>query len=330
MKILVTGSNGFIGKYLVGKLIAGGHEVCGFDNQCNQAEDSKIKCIIGDIRNKDALMEALDAVDVVIHLVAAHRDFGILESEYFDVNVNGTKNLLSGCSKLGIDKFIFCSSVAVYGLQPKPTDENTIPNPITPYGQSKIAAEKVIEQWVNASSKRQVIIIRPTVIFGPENYANVYNLIDKICRRKFIFIGNGSNVKSVAYVENLVEVIMFSLKRLKPGIEVYNYSDEPQMTIRQIVETIATHAGVTIPGISISLPVATIGGSIFDFLGKITGYDFPFTAARMKKFCDETYHRADKIRKDGFVAPISLEEGFRRTVKWYLEQQLKSKQKKIH
>jgi len=320
MKILVAGSNGFIGSFLCKSLMKDGISVRGFDSQCNQGQPGSFECFTGDIRHRDIVSKAVKSIDVVVHLIAMHHDFGISESEYFDVNEKGTQNLLTCCSEAGIKKFIFFSSVAVYGTQTKPTNENTTPNPDTPYGSSKLAAEKVVMQWFKADPTRQIVIIRPTVVFGPKNYANVYNLINQVCNRKFFFVSDGSNIKSVAYVENLVEATIFLLQRMKPGIEIYNYSDEPQMTTKQIVETIAHYAKVPLPKIRIPFSIALAFGSIFDILAKLTGYNFPVTGNRIRKFCTATHHKADKIRSSDFRPSVSLDEGFGRTINWYLEQ----------
>ena len=164
---------------------------------------------------------------------------------------------------------------------------------------------------------------RPTVVFGPNNYANVYNLIDKIYKKRFIFVGTGKNIKSVAYVENLVDATIFALEKLEPGIRIFNYSDEPQMTIGQIVETIGERIPHELPRMKLPLGIATSLGSIFDLLAKVTGRNLPITAARMKKFATPTHHRSEKIRKMGFKQKVPIKEGFGRMVEWYLQTQVK-------
>lgn len=326
MKILVTGSAGFIGSLICRAFMKDGINVRGFDSRCSADELDSFECIVGDIRNKELLLKAVESVDAVVHLIAMHHDFGIVESEYFEINEEATNDLLNCCSKAGVKKFVFFSSVAVYGTQSEPTNENTPPKPDTPYGCSKLAAEKVVMQWQREDPTRQVVIIRPTVVFGPENYANMYNLINQIFKGKFIFVGNGNNIKSIAYVENLVEATKFLLYRINPGIDVYNYSDEPQMTTKAIVEKIFYYLEKPMPKITIPLWLAVGFGSIFDVLGKITGYNFPITGQRTKKFCTETHHKADKILKEGFQPSISLDEGYKRTIHWFLNH-IKSKNK---
>ncbi|MEO0184693.1 MAG: NAD-dependent epimerase/dehydratase family protein [candidate division WOR-3 bacterium] len=219
---------------------------------------------------------------------------------------------------MNIKNLIYYSSVAVYGTQDKPTTEESPLTPDTDYGRSKLAAENAILKWAEEDKSRSVIIIRPTVIFGLENYGNVYNLIDKIYKRRFIFVGDGSNIKSVAYVENLVDATIFLMDHLKPGVQIFNYSDEPQMTTREIVEIITEFIPNSVPRFKIPLSIAVSLGSIFDILAKVTGYNFPITAKRMKKFNTATHHKAEKIRQLGFEQKISIKKGFKRMVDWYL------------
>lgn len=319
MNILIIGHMGFIGRYLCKRLIEKSHTIVGLDIK-EPPEEQKTTCknFIGDILSLDSLKNALQGVDLVISLAAKHHDFGITREEYFRVNQGGTINLLRCMAQKNIKKLIFFSSVAVYGTQTEPTTEQSPLIPDTDYGKSKLAAENEILKWIKEDKQRSVIIIRPTVIFGPENYGNVYNLIDKIYKKRFIFVGDGTNIKSVAYVENLVDATVFLMEHLIPGVQVFNYSDEPQMTTEQIVKIITEFMPHGIPHFKIPLSLAVSVGSIFDILAKIAGYNFPITAKRMKKFNTPTFHKSDKIRQLGFQQKISIREGFRRMVEWYL------------
>ncbi len=322
MKILVIGSSGFIGQFLAKKLLDNRHEIIGLDVVPPYDKQlAKFKYIIGDILSSSDICNATQGVDLVITLAAKHHDFGVTREEFFKVNETGTQILLDCASKLGIKKLIFYSTVAVYGTQENPTTEETLPRPDNNYGESKLAAEKVVQNWCDVDNSRCAIIIRPTVIFGPNNYANMYNLIDKIYKRRFLFVGKGDNVKSVAYVANLADATVFLIDKFKPGVQVFNYSDEPQMTISQIVDTITNYMPHGIPKIKIPLKPAVAFASFFDFLGKLTGYNFPITSARIKKFNTPTYHKSDKIRELGFEQKIPLHDGFRKMVEWYLDKQ---------
>lgn len=318
MNILVTGNSGFIGSYLTKKLVSLGHNVKGLDVNPDNPQGKICECFVGDICDKEAVMKAIKNADLIISLAAKHHDFGISEKEYFEANESGTRNLVDCAGQSNVKKFIFFSSVAVYGSHKAPPTEETVPNLPSTYGRSKLAGEKVLEDWARQDPAREVLIVRPVVVFGPGNYANMYSLIRQIMERKFVFIGKGGNIKSIAYVENLTEATIFLLNSLKPGIEYFNYVDEPQMTIKQIVDTICHYGGVKLPKIHLPLSIAVILTSPFDFLEKITGRLFPITAKRIKKFNTETCFKADKIRNLGFKQPVPPEEAFRRTIDWFL------------
>ena len=319
MNIFIVGNAGFIGGYLTQELIPKGHNVIGFDVTLDNPQSKLCECIAGDICHKETIAGAMKGkkIDLIIDLAAKHHDYGIKDEEFFDVNEKGTKNLIECASDFGVKKFIFFSSAAVYGDQTEPVTEETMLNPTSPYGESKLAGEKILEKWVKDDAAREAVVIRPVVVFGPENYANMYHLIKKISNKKFIFIGKGTNIKSIAYVENLIKATTFLLDRLKPGIDYFNYSDEPQMAIREIVDTICRYAGVTIHKFAIPLSLAMVLTFPFDILEKVTGRLFPITAKRIKKFNTATHYKAQKIRVAGFKQPVTLEDGFKKTLEWY-------------
>jgi nucleoside-diphosphate-sugar epimerase len=154
----------------------------------------------------------------VIHLAAAHKDFGIPEEEYFSVNEGGMKVLCALCTKYNVQKFVFFSSVAVYGTQENSTDENTLPSPDNHYGASKWSAEKVLHQWQHENAERLAIILRPALVFGEGNTANMYRLIDQISKKRYFNVGRGNNVKSIAYVKNVVNATLYLLNAKENGL----------------------------------------------------------------------------------------------------------------
>lgn len=318
MKILVTGDRGFIGRYLTKRLIENGHKLIGLDKMPLNNERFPYIVHEGNILDFGKLCAVAEGVECIIHLAAEHQDFGVSRKDFFDVNVEGTKKVLCVAAQRKINRIIYYSSVAVYGLTEIYTTEETQPNPNNDYGESKLKAEEEVRSWISERPQRQAVIIRPTVVFGPFNYANMFNLINSIYKKRFVFVGRGNNIKSVAYVENLIAATIFLLERLTPGLEVYNYSDYPQMTIAQIVTTISHYLPVNLPKFKIPLVPALTTASVFDILAKLTGYNFPITSYRIKKFNTPTHHESEKIRQLGFKPSIELSEGFERTVEWYL------------
>jgi len=321
MRILVTGSSGFIARFLIPELAAKGHEIVGIDNRHRAAFGDYFHFVLGNILDDRAVNTAMQRIDFVVHLAAEHKDFGVSETLYHQVNVDGTANLLRCATQSDVRKFVFFSSVAVYGERLIPTHEELIPAPETPYGRTKLLAEQRIQEWASADDGRKAVIVRPTVIFGPHNYANMYRLIMSISKRRYIGVGSGSNTKSIGYVENVIAATLFLIDRMKAGIEIYNYADSPHLTTRDLVRCIADNLQVGVPLLQIPKPVALAFALPLDLIAKTTGLDLPLTARRIDKFTNSTHHLADKIRAVGYEAPYSLENGIGKTVAWYRESQ---------
>ena len=190
--ITIIGGSGFIGTRLMEILTQS--EVGNFDLK-NSLKYPQITRIC-DITIKESIRFSKKC-DIVVLLAAEHRDDVSPASLYYDVNVQGTKNVLEKMDEYGIKNLIFTSTVAIYGLNKDHPNEEHIPDPFNDYGRSKLMAENLIKEWFEKSPKgKSVTIIRPTVVFGEHNRGNVYNLIKQISDRKFIMIGNGNNKKS--------------------------------------------------------------------------------------------------------------------------------------
>jgi nucleoside-diphosphate-sugar epimerase len=317
MNILVTGSSGFIARFLIPMLTAAGHAVVGIDKRVGPSYGSGFRFIHGNILDERDVEGALQEMDAIIHLAAEHKDFGVPEKLYYEVNVAGTEMLLERASRIELGKFVFFSSVAVYGDQSTPTDESTSPHPDSHYGKSKLLAEHRISAWASQDGSRRAVILRPTVIFGPYNYANMYRLIASVAKGRYIGVGNGDNIKSIGYVENVAAAAMHLMERMKPGIETFNFADSPHMTTRELVECIAKSLGVKLSSLRIPKPLALTCAFPFDVIARVTGLDMPLTAKRIDKFTTPTHHRAEEIRRVGFAPLCSLEEGIRRMTAWY-------------
>ena len=320
MKILITGSNGFVGSRLMYYLEEKGHQVLGLDNSDICLREKHSHTIKGDIRNIEDLRKFNDKkFDLIIHCAASKHDFGISKESYYSNNEYGTKVLMEYASEQNIKKVIYYSTVSVYGHESVPCDESGELLPDNEYGKSKLAGEKVIEKWLEQDIKRQVIFLRPSIIYGPFNYANMYNLIDMMHRKSWITIGNGNNIKSMVSLENLVEMTDFVMHRMKSGLQIFNTLDKPYITVKELMEIIADNKGFKLPIIRIPLCIAVLFGKIFDLIAFITKKDLPINSDRMRKFSISTDYRSEKIRELGYVQNHSIEQEIQKTCQWYLK-----------
>jgi nucleoside-diphosphate-sugar epimerase len=288
MKILVIGGSGFIGTRLVDELLKTGHDLSIFDK--NPSPTFNHLVTIGDVRDQDqnALDKALHGIDVVYNLAAEHRDDVTPTSLYYDVNVQGAKNIVKAAELNNAKKIIFTSTVAVYGLNKPDPDEKSPTDPFNDYGKSKLQAERVFADWADKGSERSLTIVRPVVIFGENNKGNVFNLISQIAGNKFMMVGQGKNSKSMGYIGNIVEFLIRALD-FGSGIHLFNYADKPDMPVKELVETVRSELGIADkPLMKLPYSIGMVGGYTFDVLSRITGKKFPISSIRIKKFCATT------------------------------------------
>jgi nucleoside-diphosphate-sugar epimerase len=321
VRILITGGGGFIARHFVERLTREGIALTLFDLAPPEWDPGSATVLLGDVRDPRALRQALvgGRCDAVLHLAAAHHDSGIAPETYYDVNEGGARTLCGVLDELSIRDVCFLSTVAVYGDAPEPRREDTPVRPTTAYGKSKLAAERVFQTWAGGAPGRRAVVIRPPVVFGAGNYANMYALIRQIDSGRFLQIGNGRNVKSLVYVENLVAATLLAWRREgAPAFEIVNVVDKPDLTSREIAEVLSRALGKAPPRHSIPLGLGLALGLPFDAFSLLTGRSLPVSTARIRKYAGEqTKFEADKLARLGFRAGVGLEEGLRRMVEWY-------------
>lgn len=309
--ITIVGGSGFVGSRLISLL--GENNCLNFDKVKSPFfEKISVKC---DVREEKTLK--LDAKTTTIVLLAAeHKDDVNPRSLYYEVNVEGTRNVLNKMDKLGVKNLIFTSSVAVYGLNKKSPDEKHPVEPFNHYGKSKWEAEMVIKNWYdNNPEGKSVTIIRPTVIFGERNRGNVFNLLQQISSGRFLMIGKGQNKKSMAYVGNVVAFIKDRIEKQEPGYHVFNYADKPDFSMTELSSVIEAKMKLSIPKINIPYWLGMLGGYGFDLFAKLTKKKLSISSVRVKKFCATTQFNAAKAHSI-FNAPYKLEEGINKTLEF--------------
>ena len=314
MNITLIGASGFVGTRLLGLLNEEPqvYTLRNIDKQQSYFFPQITE--IGDVRDVELLKTKLANTDVVVLLAAEHRDDVSPTSLYYDVNVDGMKNVLVAMETNGAKRIVFTSSVAVYGLNKDNPNEEHPADPFNHYGKSKWQAEQVLHEWHKTHPDWNIIILRPTVIFGERNRGNVYNLLRQISSGKFLMVGKGENKKSMAYVGNIVAFIKYLIDNKKEGYNVYNYIDKPDFTMNELIAHISKVLNKHIPSTHFPYWMGMIGGKCFDILAWITRKKLPISSVRVKKFCATTQFDATKAQSSGFKAPYTLGEGLANTL----------------
>jgi nucleoside-diphosphate-sugar epimerase len=305
MKVLITGGAGFIGARLADRLATLGHEVTVFDKAPWTAPN--YRSILGDVRDLEALCDAVEGMDVVYNLAAEHRDDVRPISLYDEVNVGGARNLMQAVERAGVQSVIFTSSVAVYGASSTAMNEDTPHRYINDYGRTKSLAEAEHRKWAQADPARSLVIVRPSVVFGPGNRGNVYNLLAQIASGRFVMVGDGLNRKSMAYVENIV-AFLIQAHLAASGVATYNYADKPDFDMNGLVALIRRELGSG-DGVGPRLPLwlARIAGAAASAFSSVSGRSLPISAVRLEKFVANTEIDASLAIRD-FTPPFDLKD----------------------
>ena len=308
----VVGGSGFVGSSVIKLLRDNGIDVKCFDLQTTHLD---VPYVYYDVTERNC-NQKFSQVSSLINLAAVHRDDVRPLSLYSDVNVLGAEHICAAATEMGINQIVFTSSVAIYGFAKPDTGEDGEINYFNEYGRTKYLAEKVYLDWYNTDPEnRSLVIVRPTVIFGPGNRGNVFNLLKQIASRNFIMFGSGENIKSMAYVENVAKFLVYSLD-FGPGVHIYNYVDKPDMNMNKLV-SIARGTLFSRDNVGLRLP-AFLGVAIglgFDLLASITQRSFSVSSIRVKKFMATTQFRSSVSQTD-FEPELSLEEGLSKTLRY--------------
>jgi GlcNAc-P-P-Und epimerase len=313
VRICVIGGSGFIGSRLVASLLAHKNEVTIFDRAPSALFSDRQT--LADVRDRSALKDALAGCECIVHLAAEHRDDVRPVSLYAEVNVDGAQNIADAAAASDVPRIVFVSTAAVYGLGAHDTDEAAAVAPQSPYSRSKVRAEGIFAQWQQACAQSRMLeIIRPVVVFGEGNRGNVHNLIEQIRRHRFVMVGKGLHVKSIAYVENVVDFIATRLDRA-PGIRIHNYADKPDYSVAELVALIRRELGQpTSAGLALPFWLGLAAGYGCDVVSWLTGRALPINSDRVRKFCADTSVSTNALASSGFVPRYSIDEGFARMI----------------
>jgi nucleoside-diphosphate-sugar epimerase len=263
-KVLVTGSSGFIGSHVVSEFINFGYEVVGV-SRSEQASSHVIRDISGDTDWSDVLED----IDIIIHCAAAVHQIELSENvlnSYRQLNVDGTLNLAEQ-AKTTVKRFIFLSTVKVNGEETFSSNffADDPPNPVDPYGISKERAEAGLRE-IAKSSKMEIVIIRPPLVYGPNPKGNLEKLAKYLDGKMPLPLGLvTSNSRSLLYIGNLVDFIYICAVHKAAVNETFLISDDSDLTTASIISLIGK--ALDVRPILLPVPVFVLK-ILFKALGK--------------------------------------------------------------
>lgn len=321
--ILVTGGGGFLGKAIVKRLVEAGENVRSFSRSFYpELKSMGVDQIQGDIGNNSAVIKACNGIQTVFHVAAKPGIWGNYK-DYYKTNVSGTKNVIEACSIHNISKLIYTSSPSVVfnGLDMKGVDESV---PYSDrfhahYPKTKAIAEQLV---VGASTdKLRTIILRPHLIWGPEENNFVPRIIAKAGKLKIV--GNGRNLVDTVYIDNAADAHILAANKLDetPQISgnIYFISQGEPILLWNMINAILKAAGLGPVKGSISKQTAWLVGAAFEFFYKTLRIkkEPPMTRFVAEELATSHWFDISAAKRDlGYSPRVSMEEGLKKLKDW--------------
>jgi len=285
MRTLVTGGTGFIGSHLIDELLEQGYDIRVLRRNTSNItllEDKKLSFVVGDLADTESLVRACQDVDLVFHVAALPRDWGPKKT-FFEVNFDGTKNLLDACVQNKVPRFVFMSSAAVYGF-PKtqqPIAEEYQKNPTAKYGESKLCAEELLWDY-GIKHNMTVSAIRSPLVIGPRDRLITLFLINALQQRRLFYVGEGNQKISMSDGRDVAHCLQLAGESKITNGQAYNVKSFDS-TPRQLIETLAERLRLLVPKTHRSYLSAYILGSIVEGIWMFREKENPpFTRHKVK------------------------------------------------
>jgi len=326
-RALVTGGVGFVGRHLVDALIRRGDAVTTFDvvDPTRQPDARHIK---GDLRDREAVSEAVAGHDVVFHPASLVHTRNNRVGDVFDVNVGGTDHVIAACRAHEVPRLVYLSSAsAVYeGVDLREGDE-TLPYARTsqaPYADSKIAAEKRV--LAATDEALATVAIRPHVVFGPEDQRFIPAIVAKAKQGRLRFsVGRGDKLSDFTYISNLVDALLAADSLLEPESQIagqaYFVTNGEPMGFWDFVSRLL--ARLDYPPILFGIPyplayaAAAAAEGIDTLRGGTLNTENGLSRFAIRYMCTHHYFSIDKAKRDlDWMPRVSIDEGLERTADW--------------
>lgn len=300
---------------LVRELVGRGHMVKVLvrgDLPGNTFPDS-VEIVCGDLANPAALEHAANGAEWIFHLAAklhVNNPKNDLRSEYEQTNIGGTANLIDLARKNKVEKFVFFSTINVYGASggKQIFDEQSEINPQGFYAESKAAAEKIVLQ------EKFGVVLRLAAVYGSRMKGNYPRLLDAIKRKRFFYVGDGKNRRTLIHQQDAARAAIIAAENAAGG-SIYNVTDGEVHQFSEIVAAMADALKRRKPNLRLPLAPINWGIGLAEDLGKLLRVKTPVNRALLEKILEDVAVDGGKIQTElSFQPQFDLLAGWRETV----------------
>jgi UDP-glucose 4-epimerase len=308
---LVTGATGAIGPTLIRRLLEQGWSVRALARGAGDQVPAGAQLVKGDITHPGAAKAAMEGAGFVFHLAAKlhiNNPSPELTAEYHKVNVTGTRNLIAAARDCGVRRFIFFSTINVYGSTRAGTfaDESSTPKLESIYTRTKYEAEQIVLKCGIPS-----VVLRLGAVYGRGMKGNYLRLMESLKRNRFVYVGGGANRRTLVYLNDVCSAaVLAALHPMAEG-KIFNVTDGQVHPLREIVTAICGTLGKRPPRVSFPVWPVRITAAVMEKACQLCGKSAFVTPAMIDKVTEDVAVRGEKIQIElGYRPQFDLSSGW--------------------
>ena len=323
MRVLVTGATGFTGGHLAAALSGRGTDVRALVRDTARAEPLRkhgIELVAGDLADPAAIDRAVRGVDLVYHIAAIYRQAGLADERYRAINAVAVRTVIEAAGRHGVRRVVHCSTVGVHGdVEHPPANEDAPLKPGDVYQRTKLEGEAVARQ-ASVDTGVEVVIARPTGIYGPGD-RRLLKLFRGVARRRFVILGSGEIYYHLTYIDDLVAGFRLCGEVAAAAGRTYILAGGEVTTLNALVGLIAEAAGVPPPRLRLPVWPFWAAGAACEAVCAPFGIEPPIYRRRVDFFTKSRAFDISRARRElGYAPAVGLREGIARTLRWYRQE----------
>ena len=320
--MLVTGATGFTGGHLARTLAGRGYDVAALvrdENRAAPLREAGITVVPGDIRDRAAVARAAAGAEVIYNIAALYRQAGLAAGEYRAVNAEAPGTIVRAARAAGVRRVVHCSTVGVHGdIERPPANEDAPLRPGDVYQVTKLEGERIAREAA-AETGTDLVIARPTGIYGPGD-RRLLKLFRGVVTRRFVVLGHGRIFYHLTYIDDLVEGLRLCGEVPDAVGRTYILAGGEVTTLNELVERIAAVAGVAPPRLHLPVWPFWLAGAACEALCAPLKIEPPIYRRRVDFFTKSRAFDITRARRElGYSPGVSLRDGIERTLRWYKE-----------
>jgi dihydroflavonol-4-reductase len=325
VRLLVTGGTGFIGSHLAeeGRRRGAGVVVLGLTDRPEEKANAEllsrmgVEVLSGSITDAELSRRLVHRATHIFHLAVAMREGGKSDEFFESINLDGTRYLLEAASTQRVQRFVYCSTIGIYGHRaPGITREDSPLAPGNIYERTKVSAERLVRDFAEKCAL-PAVVLRPADVYGPRDH-RLLKLFKGVSRGRFPLFGSGEGRRHMVYVEDVVSAFFKACERDEAVGHGLIVAGPEACTLRELLDEITRATGSNRYGVRLPLaPMLGLAAVVEDACAAL-GIDPPIYRRRMDFFHSDSEFDISRARRVLDWEPrVGLREGIRRTLEDY-------------